>query len=469
MRLIASLFLFTASLIAQPMPSDQLPKEKIQQYANLALDWERQYLRINTSNPPGNEIAAARWMKQIFDKEGIESEIFEYKPGRADIIARLPAANPTGRPLILLNHMDVVTSDPSRWKVPPFSAEIVDGLLYGRGAQDMKSIGLAQVVVMVLLKREHIALNRDIIFLATADEEVDDTGSEWFIANKRDLLRNAEYLLTEGGENLLADGKVQYVGIDTAEKSPYWLHITAKARPGHGSRPIPDSAPNQLVRALAKLVAWKTELKVLPVTEAFMRTMAPLETGERARCFRDARAALHDSTCVQIITGDESLNYMFRNTVALTMLGGSQQTNVIPGEAWANVDVRLLPGEKPDDFLAAVRKAVAEPGVTVEAQNKVFRPANASAIDTPLFAAIKEVSAHYFGNAPVVPRMTSGYTENQMYRQLGITSYGFDPNTATAEEGSTEHGDNERIRVEEVQQHGWRVLFDVVAKVAGKQ
>jgi acetylornithine deacetylase/succinyl-diaminopimelate desuccinylase-like protein len=371
----------------------------------------------------------------------------------------------TGKPLILLNHMDVVTSVPSRWKVPPFSAQIVDGSIYARGAQDMKSIGLAQLVVMVMLKREGVRLDRDIIFLATADEEVEDEGSEWMVAHHPELLRDAEYLLTEGGENLLENGKVQYVGIDSAEKSPFWLHITAKGRPGHGSRPIADAAPNELVRALNKLVNFRTELKVLPVTEAFMKAMAPLETGERARCFRDPQAAIHDNACVQMITSDPSLNFLFRNTVSLTMLGGSEQTNVIPGEAWANVDVRLLPGEKPADFLALIRKAINQPGVTVEPQDKKFRPANASKLDTPLMTAIKDVSVRYFNSAPVVPRMTSGYTENQIYRELGITSYGFSPYATTSEEGATEHGDNERIRVEEVQR-GFRVLYDVVMGVS---
>ena len=451
-------------------PAGQLASDKIEaatlaQYADQAVQLEREYLQINTSNPPGNELATAQWFKQIFDREGIENQVFEYLPGRANIFARLKGGG-TQRPLILLNHMDVVTSDPARWKYPPFAAEQADGYIYGRGAQDMKSDGLAELMVMLMLKREHPEFDRDVIFLATADEEVDDTGSIWMIANHRDLLGNAEYLITEGGENLLEAGKVKYVGVDTAEKAPFWLHVVAKGRPGHGSRPIPESAPNHLVRALAKLVAYKTELKVQPVTEQFMHDMAQYETGDRARCFRNARQAIRDDKCVQIITNDESLNYMFRNTVSLSMFGGSQQTNVIPGEAWANVDVRLLPGENPQDFLALMRKLVTEPNVTVEQLNKDFKPANASPIDTPLFAAIKKVSAHYFVGAPVVPHMTSGYTENQLYRQLGITSYGFSPYSATAEEGSTEHGDNERIRVEEVRR-GFRVLYDVVTALSG--
>src|SRR5207237_7448009 len=368
-------------------------------------------------------------------QEGIENQLFEYAPGRANIIARL-AGDGRARPLVLLSHMDVVTSDAARWKYPPFGAQEAEGYVWARGAQDMKSDALAELMVMVMLQREHIALGRDIIFLATSDEEVDDTGSETFIAAHRDLLRNAEYLITEGGENLLEDGKVKYVGVDAAEKAPFWLHMVAKGRPGHGSRPIRDSASVHLVRALNQLANYKTELKVLPAVEQFMRDMAQYQVGDRARCYRNIRAAVHDAACAQMIAADESLNYMFRNTISITMLGGSQQTNVIPGEAWANIDVRLLPNEDPQAFLAMIRKLVNEPGVTIEPLNKAFKPANASAIDTPLFAAIRTVAARYFGAAPVVPRMTSGYTESQMYRPLGITCYGFSPYTATAEEGS---------------------------------
>ena len=170
-------------------------------YQDLAVDLMRQYLRIDTSNPPGNEIEAAKFFKAVLEKEGITSEIFEYKPGRANIIARFKG-NGSKRPIILLNHMDVVTADPSAWRVNPFSAEIVDGSIYGRGALDMKGEGLLQLMTMIILAREKPLLSRDVIFLATADEEVKDEGSIWMIANKSELFKDAEYLLTEGGDNL---------------------------------------------------------------------------------------------------------------------------------------------------------------------------------------------------------------------------------------------------------------------------
>ena len=464
------------------MASSRIPADRRQQYSDLAVTWMQEYLRVDTTNPPGNEMKAVTFYKKILDQEGIENRVFEYAPGRGDLWARLPRTedekSPTSaakgaaemgppRPIILLNHMDVVTSDAAHWKVPPFSGEIRDGYIWGRGAQDMKDEGLAQLVVMVMLKREKVALDRDVIFLAVADEEVDDTGSDWFIEHQRDLLENAEFLINEGGENLLENGKVKYVGVDVGEKTTYWLHVVAHGRPGHGSRPIADSAPNRLVRALNRILAYQTPLRVLPVVDEFLRDMAPYEPPERAAQFRNIRKAIEDKKFQEELANDESLNFLLRDTISLTMMGGSEQTNVIPPEAWANLDVRILPGGDPKAVLAAVRRVVNDPDVTVEPWKGEFRVANYSGTDNALFAAIREVSGKYFPGTPVVPHITSGYTENQRYRPLGIISYGFNPYTATDEEGNTEHGNDERIRVEEVRR-GPRILFDVVAAVAGK-
>jgi acetylornithine deacetylase/succinyl-diaminopimelate desuccinylase-like protein len=468
------------------LASSKIPADRLQQYSDLAVAWMQEYLRVDTTNPPGHEMRAVEFYKKILDEEGIENRVFEYAPGRGDLWARLPR-NPgssvavakdatrvghpvsvaTARPIILLNHMDVVTSDAAHWKVPPFSGEIRDGYLWGRGAQDMKDEGLAQLVVMVMLKREKVVLDRDVIFLAVADEEVDDTGTEWFIAHQRDLLENAEFLINEGGENLLENGKVKYVGIDVGEKTTYWLHVVAHGRPGHGSRPNPDSAPNRLVRALNRILAYQTPLRVLPVVDEFLRDMAPSEPPERAAEYRNIKKAIQDKKFQEEVEKDESLNFLLRDTISLTMMGGSEQTNVIPPEAWANLDVRILPGGDPKALLEAVRRVVNDPNVTVEPWKGEFRVANYSGTDNVLFATIREVSGKYFPGTPVVPHITSGYTENQIYRPLGMVAYGFNPYTATDEEGNTEHGNDERIRVEEVRR-GPRILFDAVAGVAGK-
>jgi acetylornithine deacetylase/succinyl-diaminopimelate desuccinylase-like protein len=455
--------------LSSGLASSHVSAEHVQQYSDLAVAWMQAYLRIDTTNPPGNEMRAVAFFKKILDQEGIENRAFEYAPGRGDLWARLPhtTTSTVQRPIILLNHMDVVTSDASHWKVPPFSGEIRDGYIWGRGAQDMKDEGLAQLVAMVMLKREQVELDRDVIFLAVADEEVDGTGTDWFINHERQLLGNAEYLINEGGENLLQNGRVQYVGVDVGEKTTYWLHLVAHGRPGHGSRPNPESAPNRLVRALDRIIAYRTPLRVLPVVDEFLRDMAPYQLPDRASYYRNIRKAIEDKKFQDVVQKDESLNFLLRDTISLTMLGGSEQTNVIPAEAWANLDVRILPGGDPKALLETVRRIVNDPDVTVEPLNAEFRVANYSGTDNGLFAAIKEVASKYFPGTPVVPHITSGYTENQRYRPLGIVAYGFNPYAATDEEGNSEHGNDERIRVEEVQR-GPRILFDVVAAVAGR-
>ncbi len=450
-------------------PSAHIPASHLNAYSNLAVEWMQGYLQTDTTNPPGNEMRAIRFLKKILDEEGIENRVFEYLPGRGDLWARLPHTTAESkRPIILLNHMDVVTSDASHWKVSPFSGEVKDGYIWGRGAQDMKDEGIAQLVAMVMLKREKVLLDRDVIFLAVSDEEADGTGTDWFIAHQRPLLENAEFLINEGGDNPLENGKVKYVGVDVGEKTTFWLHVVAHGRAGHGSRPNPDSAPNRLVHALDRIIAYRTPLRVLPVVDEFMRDMAPNEPPDLAVAYRNVNKALEDKKFQARIEQDESLNFLLRDTITLTMLGGSEQTNVIPAEAWANLDVRILPGGHPEELLAALRKVVDDPNVSIEPLNKQFRIANYSPTDTILFAAIQKVTASYFPGAPVVPYITSGYDENQRYRPLGINSYGFNPYTATEEEGNTEHGDNERIRLEEVRR-GPRVMFDVVTDVAAAE
>src|SRR5215813_5334533 len=286
-KLIARLFAFAILLATCALNSraqSNSPNINWPTYQDMAVDLMQQYLRINTSNPPGNEIETAKFLKSIFDKYGIRNEIFEYKPGRANIIARLKG-NGTKRPIILLSHMDVVTADASAWRVDPFSAQIINGDIYGRGALDMKNEGLLHLMTMIMLSREGPKLSRDVIFLATADEEVKDEGSIWMIANKADLFKDAEYLLTEGGDNLREGEKVKFVGIDVAEKAPFWLQLTASGEPGHGSRPIADSAPNRLVAAMARIIQYKPPIKLLPAVERFFHDIAPLQTEPRRSQF----------------------------------------------------------------------------------------------------------------------------------------------------------------------------------------
>lgn len=432
-------------------------------YQDMAVDVMRQYLRINTSNPPGNEIEAAKFFKAIFDKEGIQNEIFEYKPGRANIIARIKG-NGSKRPLILLNHTDVVTADPSAWRVDPFSAEIIDGSIYGRGALDMKGEGLLQLMTMIILAREKPTLARDVIFLATADEEVKDEGSIWMIANKADLFKDAEYLLTEGGDNLLADGRVKFVGVDVAEKAPFWLQLLATGQPGHGSRPIADSAPNRLIRAMKRIIDYEPPVKLLPAVEKFFKDIAPLQPEPRRSKFANIRESLKDPVFAKELTAEREYGFLLRNTISLTMMSGSLQTNVIPNAATCNLDVRLLPGEKPEDFLAELKQVIADPTIKIENVN-TFKPPNSSPTNTELFEVISQVTRAHHPEALITTKMLSGYTESQLYRQLGITAYGWAPIYTTVEENSGVHGNNERITLKNVRE-GTREFYEVVSQIA---
>ncbi len=452
---------------ASGFASDALPEDRRQQYADLSVRWMQEYLRVDTRNPPGDETRATDFFRRILEQEGIECQALEFAPGRSNLWARLKGSG-ARRPLILLNHTDVVTSDPQRWRVPPFSGEIVEGAMYGRGAMDMKNLGLAQLVALVMLKREQVPLDRDVIFLAVGDEEAAGSGTDWMIAHQRELLGNAEFMINEGGSARMEDGKVRQVGVAVAEKAAFWLKVTARGTPGHGSRPIPDSAPNRLVRALDRILNHRTELKLLPVVEEYLREMARFEPEESARKFRSARQSLRDKRFRAQLERDYFLGPMLRNTVSITMLGGSQQTNVIPGEAWAHLDVRLLPGEDPEAFLEEIRRVINDKNVTVEPQEQSFRIANESSTHTGLYAAIRRAAGRYFPDAVVAPRFTTGYTECQRYRPLDITCYGFAVHAATAEESATAHGDNERIRVEELRR-GHLILYDVVVEVAGRQ
>jgi acetylornithine deacetylase/succinyl-diaminopimelate desuccinylase-like protein len=434
-------------------------------YQDETVQLMREYLRINTSNPPGNELAAAEFFHRLFGRAGIPNTIYPYAPGHADFYAVLKGDG-TLRPLILLNHMDVVQADPRSWRLPPFSGEILNGEMYGRGAQDMKNEGLLQAMVMLIASRRHLPLKRDLIFLATSDEEVDGTGSRWMLENHPELVRNAEYLITEGGSNLIVQGRGTIYEVDVGEKAPYWLRLTATGRGGHGSVPIADSAPDRLVKALARIADWQPPIRLLPSVEQYFRVVAALEPEPRATQLRDIRKALQDPDFARSISHDEEYNFLLRDTVSLTVLHGAAQTNVIPDTAYAELDVRLLPDDDPKVFLGRLRSVLADDSIEITSANG-FKPANSSSTDTSLYRLIEQVVHQYNPRAILAPALGGGYTESQMYRPLGITCYGFNTMEVTPEVDATEHAANERVPVEQLRR-GVKVLYELVGRAANQ-
>ena len=428
-----------------------------------------QYLRINTTNPPGNEIAAARWLAEVLRRDGIEARIFEPAPGKANLYARL-SGDGSARPLILLNHMDVVLASPEYWTVDPFSGVIKNGYVWGRGALDMKGEAIAQLMTMLILKRAHVPLKRDIIFLATADEEIGaGVGAAWVSEQRADLVRDAEFLLTEGGLTRATPqgAGVEFYGVGTTEKSPFWLDVTARGTAGHGSRPTPDNPVHRLVRALNCIADWRTPLTVTPAVERSFHDLATIERDSTVRRWLgDIRAALRDSTAVRVITADLTYNALLRNTISITGLKGSDKTNVIPPIATAALDVRLLPGQDPAAFLAELVRVVGDTAVTFRPQSGSW-PATESSTETEMFRAITEVAHARHPDALVTTLMLPGFTDSHYFRRLGIASYGLGPFPLTQGDSRGVHGNDERVSVDALR-FGVRFYYDVVTRVAAK-
>jgi acetylornithine deacetylase/succinyl-diaminopimelate desuccinylase-like protein len=330
----------------------------------------------------------------------------------------------------------------------------------------MKDEGLLQAMVMLIAARQHLPVKRDVIFLATSDEEVDDTGSAWMLENHPETVRDAEYLITEGGTNLIVHGRGTIYGVGVGEKAPFWLHLTASGRGGHGSIPIADSAPDRLVKALARVVEWQPPIRLLPSVEQYFRAIAPFEQVQLAAQFCNIRKSLEDPAFAQSISRNEEYSFLLRDTVSLTLLQGGSQTNVIPDAASAELDVRLLPGEDPKEFLAQLRAVLADDSIRISSANR-FKPPNASSTDTSLYRLIEQVVHRYNPRAVVAPVLGGGYTESQMYRRLGITCYGFNTLEVTPEVDATEHAANERVSVEQLRR-GVKILYEFVARAANQ-
>jgi acetylornithine deacetylase/succinyl-diaminopimelate desuccinylase-like protein len=452
--------------VALLVPSLLPDAERPAPYEDMAVELLREYLQIDTTVPPGNELKGALFYKRILEQDGIPVQIDEFLPGRANLLARLPGSG-ARRPLILMNHIDVVPADPARWTVPPFSAQRKDGMIYGRGAQDMKTEGILQLLALVRLKREKVALDRDVIFLATADEEADFQGALRALSAEgwRAQLEKAEYLITEGGENVLdAGGRPVYFGVATGEKAPFWLDLRTTGTPGHGSRPIEDSALNRLIRALDKVRQHRTEIKVLPSVQKFFRDQAARSGEPRATWYRDLKRALADPVAARTLYEDRDVSALLRNTISITVVRAGYKTNVIPGTAEAELDVRLLPGEDPEAFLSELRQAIDDPAVEIVAQ-RGFRLPNESPVDTELFRTIERVLGRRHPGVPVTTKMLTGATESVLFRPLGIVAYGFTPLLTSNEEVATGHGDDERINEATVRASAG-VFYEVVRELA---
>jgi acetylornithine deacetylase/succinyl-diaminopimelate desuccinylase-like protein len=463
MRIALTILLAVASAVSANAQGTRPPD--FDSLAAEATVWLQEYLRIRTVNPPGNETEGARFLQAVLARDGIESEIFESAPGRGNLYARLPGTG-TRRPMVLLHHIDVVPADSARWKYPPFSGVVAEGAVWGRGAQDTKGLGIIQLATVVALKRRGIPLSRDLILVANPDEEVDSEGSLWFTQRKADLVREAEFLLNEGGDNEMGpDGKTISYGLDATEKVPFWLRLTVLGEPGHGSRPTDGNAALRLSRVLGRIADWQTPLILTPPAEAYFKALSTRETNPMHRTWlADPAKALHDSVAVAWLTADRYQNAILRNTVSITVLHGSSSTNVIPAEAWAELDVRLLPGQPPEAFLEQLKQVIRDSTVQITPLSKT-RSARSSPVEGPVLEAFTDAVNAMDPGTLVLPRMLTGYTDSYDYRALGIDAYGVESWRSTEAVSATVHGNNERVPVEEIR-FGVEFYYRIVEQLA---
>lgn len=421
-----------------------------------ARQYLQEYLRIDTTNPPGNEAAAAEYLKDLLEREGLAASVYPSADGRANILARLPG-NGKKRPLLLLGHSDVVPVEREHWDHEPFGGEIIDDVLWGRGALDMKGMAIMELLTLFVLKRHNVELDRDILYLQVADEEVGGAyGMDWMAEHHPEVL-DVEYVLNEGAVGLtnIAGREGKVFTCAPSEKGPVWVRLRANGRPGHGSMPHDDNAMDRLVEALGKVKAWDRDIEVLPeMTEFFKR--------------------LHHAGYLPEPAGEEMYRMMARvspiiramlsNTVSLTNYHGGSATNVIPGACHAELDCRLLPTQDVDDFLKQLEEVIDDPQVGVEVIQA--RPGTQSNVEDPILQVIEDVINDQHDDAVVLPLLSPGYTDSRVFREHGVQAFGFIPVLLTDDELAGIHGHNERISLENLRL-GTETLFEVTRRVAG--
>lgn len=424
-------------------------------------------IRIDTTNPPGNEAAAANLIAGWLREEGIEPQLYESAPGRVNLVARLKGTG-TKKPLLLLNHVDVVLAEPERWKHGPFAGEIADGALWGRGTLDMKGLGIMELMAFLRLKRSGVALDRDVIFCAVADEEAGGAdGAEWMLAHHPEAVACGE-LLNEGGAGMVMSSGATVMGIQTAERGNVWVRVMAKGKPGHGSQDRPDGATRRLIRALARLEQAPKTLEMRPQVKSLLRAMAETESGLR----RFVLQILDNGWSLgllgpALIQQQPQLGQMLGSTINTTVLKAGSKVNVVPGEASAEIDIRMLPGHTVEQTLAELKRDLGDADLSYEMIDS--KEGSESLPDGELFAALRDASRREYPGIVVSEILTpGGMTDSTFFRQKGMKAYGLMPSILSAEQLASMHGDDERVTLEQLTR-GTRVVSNAVAAMVTRK
>ncbi len=416
--------------------------------AREAQGWLADLIKINTTNPPGNEQVAAMYIVGILAKEGIKAEMLDLTPGRSAVVARLRSAamaDPS-KALLLVAHLDVVGVEKVKWTVDPFAAVQKDGYLYGRGAIDDKGMLAANLAAFIALKRANPRLNRDVIFLATADEEQFGDASIKILIAKYWNKFAAGFALNEGGQVLLKNGKVQYVAVQASEKVPVNVAVVARGTTGHASIPTKDNAVVHLAAALVKIASYSAPAHFTTIVRRYFEQLAAIEDDEIGKWMRSLDTTDRGEHAQKVLSDANPMwNSMMRDSIAPTMLTAGVRANVIPGEARANLNIRLLPGDTIDVLLAELTKLVNDPQVRFEIQPDAGLAAPPSSLENDFYATITRVAGREFSNVPVLPFQSTGATDSAQLRLHNVQSYGFLPFPLTDDDLRRMHGNDERI------------------------
>ena len=404
------------------------------------------FIKVDTSNPPGNETKGAAYLKSFFDREGIPAEILELEPGRGNIVARL-RGNGSKKPVLLMGHIDVVGVEREKWTVEPFSGIIKDGFVYGRGAADDKGMTSVCLEIMLLLHRLKIPLDRDVIFLAESGEESSThVGIDFMVKQHWDKI-DCEYALNEGGRIFQKGNRIQYVGVATTEKVPRPILLSARGTSGHGSQPRTDNAIVHLAAAVGKFSTWQPPMRLNDTTRAFFRRLAAISPPEEAFLYSHLEdPVLSPMVEEKLRTSNIMYNSMLRTSISPTIFKAGFRQNVIPVDALATLDVRALPDEDMTDFVHMLREVINDPVVEVVPAGE-GRPATPpSRFDTEMFAALERAQKAMFPEATTLPIMLTGATDSAQLRAKGVQCYGLG-SVVTEGETSRVHGNDERLSI----------------------
>ncbi len=463
MKGLATLVLLALPLAAQERYVVDWPKLEPE-----ILDYFTALLKIDTSNPPGNETRAAELVQKVLAAEGIPAKLFAQDPARANLVARI-SGNGSKKPILLMGHTDVVGVQRDHWSVDPFAAVRKGNSIYARGAVDDKPHVVAGLMVLLLLKRLHVKLDRDVIFLAEAGEEgTTSVGIDYMVKHHWPEIE-AEYALAEGGAAVEENGKVQDVLISVTEKVPRGIRLVAHGPSGHASRPLSQNAVTHLAAAVAKAGAWQPPMRLTAATRVYFERLAAISPPVQAARYRGilnpARAPAIDHYFREHEPGHYSI---LRTSVVPTILKAGFRSNVIPSEGEAYLDVRALPDEDMNQFTDELRRVIGDPTVeVVPAQNSERPAAPPSRTDTEMFRAIEKMSRRMFA-APAIPTMLTGATDTAQLRARGVQAYGTGPiNSANEGPLGGAHADDENLPVRSLQkliEFTWNVVLEVAAE-----